>query len=410
MGTPAAWSAGSRQCSGDCRGQAAEQVGQQRRRRLLELVVAAVRRRPIRSASGGRWPRGGIGRPGGGRRPPRTRARAAPAPTTGPCRGSSATWRRAAGGPARRRRPRPCAHSRHGWSCMPAAAVGLQELDQLGALGHREGRGHPDVLELPVGVPQAEEQRADQRARPVLVPAEAGDHAVGGAGVLDLRHRPLARLVRAVGALGDHAVEAGALEDVEPVAGDRRIGGRRRQAHRFGRIGDDLARDVRGARRTGGRGGRPPPSARQSKATNEAGDCSASIRTRDAAGWMRSSSESKSSPPSGRAITTSPSSTKRASGPPSASSGACELREVSVQGLEVARLEVDLGAVAKDEGAEAIPLRLVAPAVADRDLGRRLGQHRLEGRLEGEGHGPMIRIRPDRLRPYSGPPERIHRA
>ena len=47
---------------------------------------------------------------------------------------------------------------------------------------------------------------------PVLVPAEAGDDAVGGARVLDLDHRALAGLIRPVDRLGDHAVEPGALE------------------------------------------------------------------------------------------------------------------------------------------------------------------------------------------------------
>ena len=41
-----------------------------------------------------------------------------------------------------------------------------------------------------------EQQRADVRAGAVLVPAEAGHHAVGRALVLDLEHRPLARPVR----------------------------------------------------------------------------------------------------------------------------------------------------------------------------------------------------------------------
>ena len=51
------------------------------------------------------------------------------------------------------------------------------------------------------------------------------------------------------------------------------------------------------------------PRARMSKATNVAGVFSASIATRDAAGWMRSWSASKSSPPSGVRMTSSPSST-----------------------------------------------------------------------------------------------------
>ena len=46
-----------------------------------------------------------------------------------------------------------------------------------------------------------------------------------------------------------------------------------------------------------------------SKATNVAGVFSASIATRDAAGWMRSWSASKFSPPSGVRMTSSPSST-----------------------------------------------------------------------------------------------------
>ena len=54
-------------------------------------------------------------------------------------------------------------------------------------------------------------------ARPALVPAEAGDDAVGGARVLDLDHRALAGLVRAVSRLRDDAVEAGAFEAREPV-------------------------------------------------------------------------------------------------------------------------------------------------------------------------------------------------
>ncbi len=52
---------------------------------------------------------------------------------------------------------------------------------------------------------------------------------------------------------------------------------------------------------------------------NDAGECSASILTRDSAGWMRSSSASKSRPCS-PTITTSPSTTQRSGS--AASSGA----------------------------------------------------------------------------------------
>lgn len=67
-----------------------------------------------------------------------------------------------------------------------------------------------------------------------------------------------------------------------------------------------------------------------------------------------------------------------------------ELGEVSVQRLEVARLDVDLGAVAKDERPEPVPLRLVNPPAAVGDVGSRLRQHRLDGRINGERHRPMI--------------------
>src|SRR3989441_3286870 len=75
------------------------------------------------------------------------------------------------------------------------------------SLRHRERRGHADVVECSLRVVEPEEQRADPLARSLLVPAEAGDHAVGGAHVLDLDHHTLARLVDAGLVLGDHPVE-----------------------------------------------------------------------------------------------------------------------------------------------------------------------------------------------------------
>ncbi len=65
-------------------------------------------------------------------------------------------------------------------------------------------------------VVQAEEQRTDRIAS-ALVPAKAGDDAVGGARELHLDHRALPRLISEAGGLGDDAVEPGALEVLEPV-------------------------------------------------------------------------------------------------------------------------------------------------------------------------------------------------
>ena len=221
------------------------------------------------------------------------------------------------------------------------------------------------MVEGAVVVEQPEQQRPDVRARPVLVPAEAGDDAVGRALVLDLEHRPLAGLVRARRAASrstpsspapSNRSNQSAASARSVVAGVRWTGGcdRRRAPPRGGRAARPAAR----ARRSSS------PSASRSQATNDAGDSSASIFTRDAAGWMRSSSASNSSAPS-RAMTTSPSRTQRSGS--AARSGVGELREVAIERLEVAGLDVDLVAVAEDDRPEAVPLRLEQPAVAGRE-------------------------------------------
>ena len=165
----------------------------------------------------------------------------------------------------------------------------------------------------------------------VLVPAEPRHHAVGGALVLHLHHRPLARAVAAVEALGHDAVQAGALEAIEPVQRHRPIGGRGREVHRRPHPGQQLLQAAAAARTAAPRAGRDPPSASRSHSTIDAGVRSASVATRDAAGWIRCRRASKSSPP-GPAITISPSST---AGPGNAaSSGATTSGKYRFSGLQ----------------------------------------------------------------------------
>ena len=76
------------------------------------------------------------------------------------------------------------------------------------------------VVEIAAVVVEAEQQRAQRF--PVLVPAPAQDHAVGGALVLDLGPQALAGHIRRVPGLGDDAVQARPLELVEPLGGHRR--------------------------------------------------------------------------------------------------------------------------------------------------------------------------------------------
>src|SRR5439155_101782 len=58
---------------------------------------------------------------------------------------------------------------------------GRQVGDELLANRVGERRGDADVVQRAILVVEAEQKRADHRAGAVLVPAEAGDHTVGGA-------------------------------------------------------------------------------------------------------------------------------------------------------------------------------------------------------------------------------------
>src|SRR5581483_10002273 len=63
-----------------------------------------------------------------------------------------------------------------------------------------------------------------------------------------------------------------------------------------------------------------------------------------------------------------------------------ELREVAVERLLVAALDEDVLAVAKDERAESVPLRLEDPALARRQLADALGEHGEDRRIDRQVH------------------------
>src|ERR1700693_6300925 len=73
----------------------------------------------------------------------------------------------------------------------------------------------------------------------ILVPAEPGDDAIGGALVLDLEHRPLPGLVRRIEPLRDDPVESGALETLEPIGRGRAVPRGRRQVDRRLGVAED---------------------------------------------------------------------------------------------------------------------------------------------------------------------------
>jgi hypothetical protein len=101
----------------------------------------------------------------------------------------------------------------------------------------------------------------------------AGEHAVGGPHVLDLRHHALVGHVGLLARLGDDAVEPGALEAHEPLARERLVARDGGEVDRRPRVRPRHPPSADAARRTAApsgprrpaRAGRTPRSARASR-------------------------------------------------------------------------------------------------------------------------------------------------
>ena len=264
------------------------------RRRDLELIVAAVARRlvgppalEVRRVAEPRalqWSYADLG----------ARARCGSAPTTDPCRGSTGSSRRALRARASRSPATPPSPSTDGSRARPrAAARAARRAARASRLLER--RRDADVMQHARVVVEPEQQRADERVLAALVPAEARDDAVRGARVLDLHHRALARQVGEVASAWPSTPSspapskrwnqscATARSRVAGVTCTRRL-----------RAVASAASSRCAALRLRQRAQSSSPTASRSHATNDAGVSAASIFTRDAAGWMRSSSASKS--------------------------------------------------------------------------------------------------------------------
>jgi len=169
--------------------------------RDLELVVAAFLRWFVRAASAGTWRRGESDCPADGRTSLRKTARAQrlherslpPLQRLWPPRHATRLRRRSA-------------QSRHGWVACRILAQRREPLHELLAHRHAEGRGDTNVLQTPAS---SRGRGGASRRRPCRsCAAKAATTPIGGARVLHLDHRALARLVREAGGLGDDAVEA----------------------------------------------------------------------------------------------------------------------------------------------------------------------------------------------------------
>ncbi len=237
-------------------------------------------------------------------------------------------------------------------------------------------------------VEEPKEQRPDVGLRSVLVPAEPGDHTVGRPLVLDLEHRPFARLVGRLEQLGDDAVEARAFEPVEPVGRQRAVGrGGREVDRRHGLAQDGLEPRAPFSLRhlaqvLAAQGKQVPRHERRRRLPRQHADPrfgrvdSQEQRVEVEPVLARDHDLAVQHATIGKLLTE-----RRR-----------ELGEVAVQGLEVPALGEHLVAVAKDQGPEAVPLGLEEPRVGRRQFARELGQHWLQGRLEWKAHCGIIGV------------------
>lgn len=110
--------------------------------------------------------------------------------------------------------------------------IRLEEAHQVGALRRREGRACADVLEDSLGIVESEQETAhDLGAIPsrLGVRTPTGHHDVGGALVLHLALKSLARRVGLGDVLDHQPIDAGGLEALEPGPGDLGVEGLGRQ-------------------------------------------------------------------------------------------------------------------------------------------------------------------------------------
>ncbi len=275
---------------------------------------------------------------------------------------------------------------------------------QLGAalLGER-GRD-PDVLEG-VAVVEPEQQRAEQRpvGRGGLVLAVARDDDVGRAGVLDLEHGAAVLGVRRPQRLRNQAVEPGALEGPEPLLGLGGVVGRRREVHpgrRLGRVGE-AAEAGEGARQRGAPLGERPVDVRlvaereqvegdETRGGGLAQHRDAGLRRVDPFLQRLELQSRRHDVAAGAeqlAVDDAPLRQLL-------EHGGHDLGEVPGQRLGVPAGQLDLVAVAEDQAAEAVPLRLERQAGDVAHLvpggvgegGDRLREHRAHRRHHGQVH------------------------
>ena len=264
---------------------------------------------------------------------------------------------------------------------------GLELLHELLAARRREARADADVVEPSRVVVEPEQEGAHHRPRAVLVPAEACHGAVGGARVLHLHHRAHARLVGAIEPLRHDAVEAGSLESREPVGGDRAVAGRGGEEHpRAVAAGEGALEEnaALGERRTA----QVPVFQGEEVEHHHARRALHRELLHPRGGGVDAKEEPLEVEP--LLAGDDDLAVHHAAYGEAREQWALELREVAIERLQLAGLEVEPRPVAEHDGAEAIPLRLEQPAIARGERVAGLGEHRLDRWRDGIGHSQLL--------------------
>ena len=174
----------------------AEDLAQLLRRHHFELRISAIARASCRCATGETAQCGGNGCPACARRRLRPPARAAAAPTTDPCPGSSGSGRRACAGRLRRS-PVVLGPLLSRVIGERVLAVWREEFDQFAALLLGETGANADVLQRAGIVVKSEQQRADRVPSPFLCQRKPATTQSQSRSCLTLSIDALVRLVDA---------------------------------------------------------------------------------------------------------------------------------------------------------------------------------------------------------------------
>ncbi len=230
--------------------------------------------------------------------------------------------------------------------------------------------------------PEPQKQRADAVA--ALVDPVARHDAVGGALVLHLELHPLVADVEAVGGLGHDPVEAGALEALEPVLGLGAVRGGAGEVDGGGGAGEGLFQ--LGPTAEEGLAGEVLVAEGQQVEGHEAGRRLRRQAVDAGLGGVDAllelvELEALGADQHDLAV-------DHAAVGQLGQQRRQQLGEVAGEGALVAAAQLDLVAVLEHDAAEAVPLGLegVVPVGQLVDAGHRLGEHRLHGRVEREGH------------------------